>query len=81
MLKKYSLYIFFSGYTAKSYYSHTGGGVDYQCLPNDPEDPPGATGGHQQNSLMYGTEYKTETSLVNMLWSIVCSRCYIKYVS
>ena len=55
-----------SGYAAKSYYSKTGGGVDYQCLSNNPEHPEGVTGGNQHGSYMWGTEYEHSQTEVNI---------------
>ena len=39
-----------------------GGGVNYLCLPLDPEFPDNAQAGHQTGSLIYGVEYQSHTS-------------------
>ena len=50
-----------SGSVGKSYYSQ-GGGVNYLCLPDEPEFPDGATAGRQSGSYVYGTEYERRDS-------------------
>lgn len=52
-----------TGYVATSFYSH-GGGVNYLCLPKDPEWPRGATRGCQSEAPLYGTEYEWKNSPV-----------------
>ena len=47
---------FDTGYTGKAYFSH-GGGVNYQCLHNEPEWPSNAIEENQHHSYMYGVEY------------------------
>lgn len=41
-----------------------GGGVNYLCLPEDPEWPDGAHHGHQSESYITGTEYQSDYSPV-----------------
>ena len=61
------LYVFiyrlfpYTGFVGKSHYTH-GGGVNYLCLPPEPEFPDGATGGYQSQSYVYGTEYERHNS-------------------
>ncbi|VDI09124.1 Hypothetical predicted protein [Mytilus galloprovincialis] len=45
----------YTGQAGGNYYDHKGGGVNYLCLPNDPEN-----GEHQSstNSQLYGAEYQ-----------------------
>ena len=43
---------------AKSYYNH-GGGVNYLCLPRDPEEPENKQAGFQSAAYVYGVEYQT----------------------
>ena len=48
----------YSGRAGKSWYTHTGGGGNYQCLPNNPEYgrfSPGV----QNYAPIYGVEYQT----------------------
>ena len=47
----------YNGRAAKSYYNQKGGGVNYQCLPNNPEYGR-YTAGVQGNSPIYGVEYE-----------------------
>ena len=41
----------------KSQFSQ-GGGVNYLCLPSDPEFPSNAEGGNQNGAYVYGVEYE-----------------------
>ena len=52
-----------TGFAGKSFYTH-GGGVDYQCLPEDPFFPENAASGHQSQSYIYGVEYERHNSPV-----------------
>ena len=45
----------------KSEFNH-GGGVNYLCLPTDPEFRDDAQDGHQSHSYIYGVEYQSHTS-------------------
>ena len=46
----------------KSSYTNTGGGVNYLCLPMDPDFPSNAQAGHQTGSRIYGVEYQPDAS-------------------
>ena len=48
----------YSGIAAGSFYSHTGGGANYLCMPEDPDYSTFNTG-VQAHSQIYGTEYET----------------------
>ena len=48
----------YSGRAGKSLYTHSGGGINYQCLPNNPEYGAFAAG-VQDGAPIYGTEYET----------------------
>ena len=51
----------YQGIAAGSWYSHTGGGANYLCLPQEPKYSnyrPGVQG----HSPLYGTEYETQTN-------------------
>ena len=56
-----SFYI--KGYTGKAYYSH-GGGVNYQCLPRNPDFSPFASAKAESGSYIFGTEYEVQSSPV-----------------
>ena len=45
----------------KSYHNQ-GGGVNYLCLPSDPEFPTNAEGGIQNGALVFGVEYERGAS-------------------
>ena len=50
----------YSGRAGGSYYTHSGGGSNPQCLPQDPNFLTPISG-TQQRALMYGAEYRTYT--------------------
>jgi hypothetical protein len=60
MVLKYLKY-FCEGFAGKSHHSH-GGGVNYLCLPRDPEFPTGCSTTHQSKSYIYGVEYEQSSS-------------------
>ena len=47
------------GWMGKSNHNH-GGGVNFLCLPTDPEFRDDAREGHQSNSFIYGVEYEND---------------------
>ena len=49
----------YSGITASSLWSSTGGGASYLCMPEDP-DYSTFNAGVQADSQLYGTEYQTQ---------------------
>ncbi|VDI27207.1 Hypothetical predicted protein [Mytilus galloprovincialis] len=70
----------YTGQVGGNAYSHKGGGVNYLCLPNDPE-----IGQHQpyDNDQVYGGEYELGSSRKPSGWSesmhnkeVPCSVCY-----
>ena len=52
------LYICCTGFAAGAYYTHTGGGSNYLCLPRNPEWGK-TTAGFQSGGSLYGAEYQT----------------------
>ena len=50
----------YSGITAGSWWSNTGGGANYLCMPEDPDYSTFITG-VQADSRIYGTEYQTQS--------------------
>ena len=49
------------GYTAKADANH-GGGVNYQCLPRNPDFSPFVSANRESGSYIYGTEYEVQSS-------------------
>ena len=49
----------YKGKAAGSYYSETGGGANYICLPNEPEFLSYTPGVYQWQSYIYGAEYQS----------------------
>ncbi|XP_063398917.1 short-chain collagen C4-like [Mytilus trossulus] len=74
--------IVYTGQVGGNQYSYRGGGVNYLCLPNDPEN------GHHQsydNDQVHGGEYKLDSKTKPSGWSesmgdkeIPCAVCYQK---
>ena len=48
----------FTGFAASDYYANTGGGVNYQCLPLNPDRVYGGSG---SITYIYGVEYESNT--------------------
>ncbi|XP_052066716.1 short-chain collagen C4-like [Mytilus californianus] len=72
----------YTGQVGGNKYTHSGGGVNYLCLPNDPEN-----GEHQPygNPQVYGGEYEVRSGKKPAGWSasmynkeIPCAVCYQK---
>ena len=69
----------YSGRAGKTYYSHKGGGGNYQCLPTRPEYS-NYISGVQGHSYMFGIEYEIPnggpfSSLNND--NVPCAVCYV----
>jgi len=68
-----------TGFAGGSLWSHSGGGVNYQCMLPDPQYNRVYTG-HIEGSWMYGTEYQSysygifPSSAFNQ--NVPCARCY-----
>ncbi|CAC5367412.1 unnamed protein product [Mytilus coruscus] len=67
-------------------YKSKGGGVNYLCLPNDPEN--GQHQSYSKNEEVYGSEYRLGSSVKPSRWSesmnnkeVPCSVCYKKHRS
>ena len=67
------------GYAAKSYYGHTGGGVNYLCLHNNPQWPDVTTSAFETGDRIYGVEYETLTGLDTSLFNndAPCAVCHV----
>ena len=68
----------YNGRAGKSYYSNTGGGDNYQCLPDIPEYGEYISG-TQGQSYMYGVEYESTMSGLSSLTNdnVPCAVCYV----
>ena len=70
----------YAGRAGGSWFSHTGGGANYLCMPNDPDyNYLGHQPGIQGLTLVYGAEYETGgrgplTALHNH--NVPCAVCY-----
>ena len=66
----------YAGRAGGSWYSHTGGGANYLCMPNDP-DYLQYTPGVQGFSPVYGAEYETWGGpLPSFHHNVPCAVCY-----
>ncbi|XP_078690912.1 uncharacterized protein LOC144921601 [Branchiostoma floridae x Branchiostoma belcheri] len=72
----------YSGVAGGTRYTETGGGTNYQCLPNDPQWGQYINGDQRYNANMYGAEYQVyynapfgSTSLHNH--DVPCAVCYV----
>ena len=80
MLKVYTLYLsncaIISGFAAGTYFASKGGGVNYQCMPLDPEYGEYKPGGYM--SVIGGVEYETGGTILNSVFNqnVPCARCY-----
>jgi len=73
--------LMYSGRAGGSYWSHSGGGSNPQCLPLDPNFLQSISGG-QFRALMYGAEYSTVTDSNSYLHGrhdtdVPCAVCYV----
>ncbi|KAI0232754.1 hypothetical protein LSAT2_016965 [Lamellibrachia satsuma] len=50
--------LLYSGFAAGAFYTHSGGGSNYLCLPRDPEWGPRTTAGFQSGGYLHGAEYQ-----------------------
>ena len=68
----------YSGRAGGTYYSHTGGGSNPQCLPLDPNFL-WSTKNKQYRALMYGAEYETHNTHVHGRHNteVPCAVCYV----
>ena len=76
-------HLIYHGYAAGSYYTHTGGAADTQCLPRDPQwgnVHPGEAG-----SYLYGAEYEDGTDRSKSIFGkdvyqqdVPCAVCEVK---
>ena len=72
----------YAGRAGGSYYTHSGGGANYQCLPEEPENLEFGSG-TQTGSYMYGAEYQVNVgnnpSTTNDLHDhdVPCAVCYV----
>lgn len=49
--------LLYKGFAAKNSFNSRGGGINFLCLPEEPEDPKNVHPGLQGNSYIHGTEY------------------------
>ena len=70
----------YSGRAGKSWYSHSGGGGNYQCLPNNPEYGQYIPGVHAGHSSIYGVEYQLDHGSplpVQIDHNVPCAVCHV----
>jgi len=68
-----------TGFAGGSHFTHSGGGVNYQCMPHDPQYNRAYTGSFY-GSWIYGTEYQSYHYGIfpNSAYdqNVPCARCY-----
>jgi len=68
-----------AGFVGESHFTHSGGGVNYQCMPTDPQYNRAYTGSFA-GSLIYGTEYESGSYGIfpdsAHDQNVPCARCY-----
>ena len=72
----------YSGRAGGSYWNHTGGGSNPQCLPLDPDFLTPISGDQHWRGLMYGAEYETVTDSNSYLhgrhnYDVPCAVCHV----
>ena len=71
--------LIYAGRAAGSYWSHSGGGADYFCLPDNPNYLRYTSGGQGARSDIYGAEYETyESAPLSAVCEhkVPCAVCY-----
>ena len=68
----------YSGLAGGSWYSHSGGGVNYQCWPREPEYTKNLTyrAGFQRYSRVYGAEYQYPVQDTHD-YNVPCAVCHV----
>ena len=68
-----------AGSPAKSHYEHTGGGVNFLCLPKNPQWPDVTTKNMESGDRIHGVEYETLTGLDTSLFNndAPCAVCHV----
>ena len=66
----------YHGITGKGYYKHTGGGIDFQCMPYEPESYEDFQVGVGGSAYMYGVEYKNPL-IGTHNHNVPCAVCYV----
>ena len=71
--------LMYSGRAARSCYSQSGGGNNFQCFPDDPEDDDYDAGGSTYRTYVYGAEYQNPISALGSIHdhNVPCAVCYV----
>ena len=69
----------YSGRAARGYYTHAGGGNNYQCFPDDPEYDEYEAGGSALRAYVYGVEYENPISALGSIQdhNVPCAVCLV----
>ena len=69
----------YSGRAAKSLYTHSGSGINYQCFPDDPEYGVFEAGTRTERAYIYGVEYENPISALGSSddQNAPCAVCYV----
>ena len=69
----------YSGRAARGWYLYTGGGINYQCLPDNPEYGEFEAGRGTYRAYIYGVEYQEPISALGSIHdhNVPCAVCYV----
>ena len=70
--------LLYAGRAAGSYYRESGGGANYLCLPEQPENSTFTAGSQGGRAYLYGAEFETSNGPLNSVYNhiVPCAVCY-----
>ena len=70
--------LLYAGRAAGSWWNEVGGGANYLCLPEQPENSTFTAGSQGGRALLYGTEFQTSTGPLRSVYqhNVPCAVCY-----
>ena len=74
----YPLLLYLLGYMGGDYYTHTGGGANYLCLPKVPKYDQYKDGYQNHGGFVYGTEYELSFKKNLHDHDAPCAVCYVE---
>ena len=70
--------LLYAGRAAGSWYNEAGGGANYLCLPEQPENSTFTAGSQNGRAYLYGAEFETSNGPLNSVYNhiVPCAVCY-----
>ena len=70
--------LLYAGRAVASYYRESGGGANYLCLPEQPENSTFTAGSQGGRAYLYGAEFETSNGPLNSVYNhiVPCAVCY-----